>query len=277
MPFSLPFNNKIEHYDLIFGLGTSISLFQAELLNNQKTTKIYHDLHLLQFVYNFCEKVDERTKAIRAKRLETQFINSYKYIDKSKKNYPIEIIAQFKFLNEHTRKNIQHNLQLYLDYVEYMKKPDQFEDRALKYSTKYHAYFKSGECELFDRRKSKMFLNYQLLIRNGKIHFVLDGLDLEIVPKKIPFSFKKEHMSLSIENLENIFNENLLKMQDSEKLNLKAQDITASELRWVYRNRKHPKVEAGIQFWKNKVPCEAPWNMPLYKNLWLSYHPKNVY
>ncbi|KMJ45790.1 hypothetical protein AB204_07220 [Xenorhabdus khoisanae] len=77
------------------------------------------------------------------------------------------------------------------------------------------------------------------------IHFILDGIDMESVIYK--------HY------------ENKIK---------KGSSYTGSELRWIYRNRRDPKIISCIQFWRGGVPVAPPWIGGKDASLWQNYHPK---
>jgi insecticidal toxin complex protein TccC len=72
----------------------------------------------------------------------------------------------------------------------------------------------------------------------NKIHFVLDELDISNV-------VNKEGMG--------------------------GQSITASELRYAYRNRE--RLVGRINFYKNNVETDTPWDAS--PELWISYNPKS--
>ncbi|MBC8953577.1 hypothetical protein [Xenorhabdus sp. PB62.4] len=96
-------------------------------------------------------------------------------------------------------------------------------------------------------RKCKAGLSWfsQSLTRSC-IHFILDEIDMECVVYKLPVKNKRKKKSL----------------------------YTASELRWIYRNRRDPKVRSCIQFWRKGVPVAPPWIEGKDVSLWQNYHPK---
>ncbi|WP_340610620.1 hypothetical protein [Xenorhabdus bharatensis] len=77
------------------------------------------------------------------------------------------------------------------------------------------------------------------------IHFVLDEINMEEVVYK--------HY------------ENNIKRGSS---------YTGKELRWIYRNRRDPKVISCIQFWRKGKPVKPPWEEGEDAFLWQNYHPK---
>ncbi|PHM47879.1 hypothetical protein [Xenorhabdus miraniensis] len=95
-------------------------------------------------------------------------------------------------------------------------------------------------------RKCKAGLSWfsQSLTRSC-IHFILDEIDIERVIYKL-----------------------------SENKRKKKSSYTGSELRWIYRNRRDPKVRSCIQFWREGVPVAPPWIEGKDASLWQNYHPK---
>ncbi|OTA21274.1 T3SS effector EspK [Xenorhabdus beddingii] len=81
---------------------------------------------------------------------------------------------------------------------------------------------------------------------NACIHFILDSINMEHVV--IKYYEKQTDIKYS---------------------------VTGSELRWIYRNRRDLKVQASVQFWRNKEPVSAPWEEGEYVELWRQYHPKS--
>ncbi|MDC9596277.1 hypothetical protein [Xenorhabdus anantnagensis] len=96
------------------------------------------------------------------------------------------------------------------------------------------------------KRKCKAGLSwYSLSLNHSCIHFILDGIDMESVIYK-----------------------------HYEKKMKKGTSYTGSELRWIYRNRKDPKVKSCIQFWRNGQPVFPPWVEGKDAHLWQDYQPK---
>lgn len=88
-------------------------------------------------------------------------------------------------------------------------------------------------------RKCKAGL-YWASKNNITIHFVLDDIDMNRVVLKSDKSF------------------------------------TASELRWIFRNRDDDKVKNVIKFWKEGKIVPAPWETSNGIELWKNYKPKNA-
>jgi len=92
--------------------------------------------------------------------------------------------------------------------------------------------------KLLWKRGSKLGIEMAASGAGNKIHFVLDELDISnIVNKEGP----------------------------------RGQSITASELRYAYRNRE--RLTGNIHFYKNNAETGAPWDTNA--ELWASYHPKS--
>jgi insecticidal toxin complex protein TccC len=92
--------------------------------------------------------------------------------------------------------------------------------------------------KLLWKRGSKLGIEMAASGAGNKIHFVLDGLDISnVVSKEGPGG----------------------------------QSITASELRYAYRNRA--RLTERIHFYKDDAETTAPWETD--PDLWASYHPKS--
>jgi hypothetical protein len=76
-----------------------------------------------------------------------------------------------------------------------------------------------------------------------RVHFVLDGLDIEAVVKK---NFAGTHDGKGSD-------------QDATETKRKNRSITGAELRWIYRNRDNPNVQKNVQFWFEYCPVVPPW------------------
>ncbi len=100
------------------------------------------------------------------------------------------------------------------------------------------------------KRACKGGIEYTL--GNGnRIHFVLDGIDMDMVVNKTgPYD--------------------LMGMTAGGD---KSRDITGAELRWLYRHRKDPRVKKQVYFWKDGERVDAPWEEE--SRLWKGYTPQN--
>ena len=65
------------------------------------------------------------------------------------------------------------------------------------------------------------------------------------------------------------------------RLGERGSSFTASELRWVYRNRLRPEVQEHVQFWKARIPVPPPWDRSTEEgdawDAWEAYKPKRVW
>lgn len=87
------------------------------------------------------------------------------------------------------------------------------------------------------RRMSKATLDV-VLANGGTIHFLLDSLDMDVV------------------------------------LDKRADHVTSSELRWLYRNREALEEQPGkVVFYRGVEVVEAPWQTE--PDLWATYTPKS--
>lgn len=137
----------------------------------------------------------------------------------------------------------------------------------------------------YAKRKCKGGLNWITQNTTRRIHFLLDGLEMESVPAKnfttVPYA--RDHPQG--------------KAPAALAWTAKERSITGAELRWVYRNRNNIRVQKQIQFWKKSVkwqttgfgkhtsvdtfsPCPPPWSdkgQPAsVRNAWAAYIPTNV-
>lgn len=108
-------------------------------------------------------------------------------------------------------------------------------------ASQYHEWFMGGAQmapKLLWKRGSKLGIEMAAMEDGNKIHFALDGLDMFAV-------VHKERME--------------------------GQSITASELRYAYRNRA--RLMGKIHFYKDNVETDAPW--VANPDLWSPYIPKS--
>jgi hypothetical protein len=104
------------------------------------------------------------------------------------------------------------------------------------------------------RAKSKFGMEWTLKNQRGQIHFVLDDIDMAAVVTK------------THRYTDPVSGNVLAQDQPRGKAPTegeKERTITHSELRWIYRNRQNPLVQAGVQFWITTGgtinPCGPPW------------------
>lgn len=129
------------------------------------------------------------------------------------------------------------------------------------------------------RAKSKFGLEWTIKNQRGHIHFMLDDLDMGAV-------VTKTHQFVSPSG--DVLAQDMPRGKAPANTP-KERTITHSELRWIYRNRANPLVQANVQFWRTIGgtirPCEPPWSnqvsqtiMPSGKQVswakaWSAYHP----
>ncbi|BET97408.1 hypothetical protein [Xenorhabdus taiwanensis] len=147
-----------------------------------------------------------------------------------------EVLIRDEFMKMKTRRSYQNSFTLYLE-------------RHKKYHTitlKEHPH----EGRLFTR-KCKGGLAWattcnDAIIKNMHVHFILDKIDMEYIVHK------RRHPN-----------------------SRNPTDITAHELRWIYRNRHLLRVQQKIQFWLNGKPTTPPWESREGEALWNQYIPQN--
>lgn len=129
------------------------------------------------------------------------------------------------------------------------------------------------------RAKSKFGMEWTISQQRGHIHFVLDEIDIGAVVTKT-HRYEENGQVLAQD----------LPRGKSTSGESKERTITHSELRWIYRNRNNPLVQAQVQFWLTTggrlTPCVAPWEnsskaatMPsgsqlTWQNAWKVYRPR---
>ncbi|ETS29764.1 RHS repeat-associated core [Photorhabdus khanii NC19] len=123
-----------------------------------------------------------------------------------------------------------------------------YKDTISKYGSDYYHTWHTptgAAPKLLWKRGSKLGLEIAANSEKTKIHFVLDGLDIEQVVNKTKGS---DHLKAG-----------------------PGESVTASELRYAYRNRE--RLKGKIHFYENDKETSAPWD----KNptLWQNYIPNN--
>ncbi|MBC8948207.1 MULTISPECIES: hypothetical protein [Xenorhabdus] len=84
------------------------------------------------------------------------------------------------------------------------------------------------------------------MTKDMHVHFILDKIDMEYIVQKKEYPGSRG-----------------------------SSDITARELRWIYRNRHFFRVQQKIQFWLNGKPTTPPWESKEGEALWNQYIPQN--
>jgi hypothetical protein len=91
-------------------------------------------------------------------------------------------------------------------------------------------------------RKCKAGLAW-MAAKGGHVHFILDEMDIDkVIQKSYPYG----------------------------------SSYTATELRWVYRNRFRLEVQRCVQFWNNGKPVIPPWETAKGQPAWQDYSPNLV-
>ncbi len=120
------------------------------------------------------------------------------------------------------------------------------------------------EFQAVGKRKSKGALTWIIDKTVHSIHFTLDDIDMPTVPAK---SYDGSKGGLA---------DSPVGKAHGVAWNAKVRAITASELRWIYRNRGRQAVSSRIQFWFDLKPCAPPWSPPhpsAWVDAWSAYHP----
>ncbi|MEM7449643.1 MAG: hypothetical protein AAF355_15515 [Myxococcota bacterium] len=106
------------------------------------------------------------------------------------------------------------------------------------------------------------------------IHFILEGIDHQAVVEKNARDDNTQVTGYLTPQLRFI-----------EDPNLKIRNYTGSELRWIFRHRRDPRVQAKVQFWRyvgwrsvwggdSYVPCPPPWEKGPNKKYWDWYEQR---
>ncbi|WP_338805287.1 hypothetical protein WDV76_10245 [Xenorhabdus griffiniae] len=115
--------------------------------------------------------------------------------------------------------------------------------------------------------------NYKIDIRNGNVYY-----PRKITSRKCKAGLSWYSHSLSHANihfiLDGIDMENVINKKNNPKIDKGKDSYTNKELRWIYRNRKDPRVQSCIQFWLDGSPVSPPWIEGRYVDLWQNYQPK---
>ncbi|KMJ43781.1 hypothetical protein PSI19_17640 [Xenorhabdus khoisanae] len=121
-------------------------------------------------------------------------------------------------------------------------------DNHPKYHTALTSASEEGRGKIFSRKCKgglswiTSSIGHNDLVKKNSIHFILDGIDMNYVVNKKIYPGAKN-------------------------------DITAHELRWIYRKRKDINVQEKIQFWLNGQPTVPPWESDEGKKIWRRYTP----
>lgn len=252
-------NYNEENGDLFYGLASERGKYIKET-NPQFVSDSPESSPMIIDVYN--NEISRVVLNKNAKKPSTNrlsnFINEFKKdklqnLIKDPKKYSRDIKV-----NDNLQKDIDSGKRgkypLWNDYFEIGNKNPKFnishifKETANEYdSDYYHTWHIGGNAapRLLWKRGSK--LGIEMAANNGKtkIHFVLDGLNIEQIVHKE-------------------------KDPDPKKAGL-GESITASELRYAYRNRE--RLAGRIHFYENGEETIAPWEKN--SELWQQYIPKN--
>ena len=94
------------------------------------------------------------------------------------------------------------------------------------------------------REKSKGGIEWQTKVRKKVVHFCLDGM----MDPMIQYAITTKSWDNETDN-----------SSKTVPWDQKVRAITNAELRWIYRNRKDPDVDARVQCWEGNAPCPPPW------------------
>jgi hypothetical protein len=141
------------------------------------------------------------------------------------------------------------------------------------------------KAKAYARRKCKGGLNWVTQFTERRIHFMLDGLEMESIPRK--------NFTRDVRGRDHPVGKAPADMVWTSK----ERSTTGEELRWVYRHRNNRRVQNQIQFWKTRKtwrtigygkhvpedvlsPCPPPWSdktqTDSVRNAWAAYIPTNA-
>ncbi|BET98370.1 hypothetical protein [Xenorhabdus taiwanensis] len=237
MPFHEPFTRKVKIGDLMYGLHPA----------RMKYLKQYEPFK----AFDFTKKTSGFEYIHEINPFRPIFIDQYMLPQEKPK-----LRGESPEEKERYRKSYSHwkrqsnNMKLAKNHP-YHKSFTSYGDNHEKYNTAFSKTpTKEGIGRLFSR-KCKAGLSWITMsngnndiVKNNTVHFILDNIDMRYVTNKINFR------------------------QDRS-------DVTAIELRWIYRNRKNPNVQKKIQFWLNGHPTQPPWENEEGKKIWKLYTPKS--
>lgn len=247
MPFNLPFNNKFNIGDLLYGLADE-------------------RLHYINYHQGF--------EALRSSSKPLCVIDQYVGN------------KQEKAFFERMGFTIPHNQDAFWNFLQsHAKYKSAYIDEPLQ--GKINDITNVALRPMNVARKCKAGLAWAINAeQNFTVHFILDKIFMYAV------TCKKDIYHRSYSNALCYFNRqvgNLGSVSDFKGgvSNLYeaiiCKSYTASELRWIYRNRNNIKVQNAVQFWYKNNPCCPPW-YPAFNEicgqavsgLWARYIPKNV-
>jgi hypothetical protein len=114
---------------------------------------------------------------------------------------------------------------------------------------------------------------------NPTVHFLLEGLNLEEVVHKSHYRDTNEPVPPRNVGMGECVRHFINPPHNTKGQEGKQRSITGSELRWIYRHRNDPRVQARVQFrdgtFENYYTCGPPWDSPEGARLWSEYHPRS--
>lgn len=116
-----------------------------------------------------------------------------------------------------------------------------------------------GKANVNQRVKSasKAGIQWTTTERKKRIHFILDGLDMEFVTGKLDVMLFRT--------------DNIKQKEDPGN-----KSVTGCELRWLYRQRNNTEIMSRVVFWENDQKLgHAPWDDPRWKKYWDAYVPRS--
>ncbi|MDC9604135.1 hypothetical protein [Xenorhabdus griffiniae] len=135
------------------------------------------------------------------------------------------------------------NIPYFQNFISYLADHPKYHT-ALTYPIENNSRISGRKCK---GALSWVTLGNNALTENMHIHFLLDGINMKYVVNKKPYPGNPD--------LET--------------------NVTARELRWIYRNKDHPQVQRKILFWLNRELTSPPWtgNGAV---LWRNYVPHHI-
>ncbi|MBI6550573.1 hypothetical protein [Xenorhabdus lircayensis] len=152
---------------------------------------------------------------------------------------PREIGIRKTGLRQFYNMTLPKNLPYFQDFLDYLSEHPKYRT-ALTYPNEHPPRISDRKCK---GSLSWITIGNNNLTKDMHIHFILDDIDMEYVVNKREYPGAESN-------------------------------VTASELRWIFRNKEHPQVKRKIQFWVNLMPTIPPWEES-GAELWRKYIPSN--
>ncbi|WP_374699524.1 RHS repeat-associated core domain-containing protein [Wolbachia endosymbiont (group A) of Limnophora tigrina] len=176
------------------------------------------------------------------------------YVDSAKKKYPGEKIIINKYndpvLGKYspTSSSIPLKDKDLVEYEEFLKSEEKFNEKVLKNEDKENEYKKGSAFDTIKRMERQIARACKAGIvfktsRGKKVHFVLDEIDINRVLDKKIYHYK---------------------------------NITSGELRSIYRQRNKEWIEKNVVFWKGGKKVNPPWEDDKMRKAWKNYGLKSI-